>query len=100
MELALVTTQFNFGAALFLCVIMTAVHTNAGWSQPAARHRQMTMPTRMDDDKFLRLLKINEELMDVCDWLNERRDTSTASRLIPITGDLTRPIAKLSMERK
>jgi hypothetical protein len=38
MELALVITQFNFGAALFLCVIMTAVHTNAGWCAERIRH--------------------------------------------------------------
>jgi hypothetical protein len=58
------------------------------------------MATTMDKDRFLRLLKINEELMDVCDWLNQRSDPTTASRLIPITDDLTRLVAELSMERK
>jgi hypothetical protein len=53
----------------------------------------------MDNDKFLRLLKINEELMGLCDWLNERLDTTTASRLIPITDDLTHLVAEISMER-
>jgi hypothetical protein len=54
----------------------------------------------MDNDKFLRLLKINEELMEVCDWLSEQRDTTTASRLISITDDLTPLVAEISMERK
>ena len=54
----------------------------------------------MDNDKFLWLLKINEELMDVCDCLNERQETKIASRLIPITDDLTRLVAEISMERK
>jgi hypothetical protein len=54
----------------------------------------------MDNDKFLRLLKINEELMEICDWLNEQRDIATASRLIPITDDLTHLVAEFSVKRK
>ena len=72
----------------------------AGDVATAAHHRGVTKATTMDNDKFLRLLKINEELMEVCDWLNERSDTTTASRLIPITDDLTRLVAELSIERK
>ena len=54
----------------------------------------------VDNDKLLRLLNINEELMDVCDWLNEQHYTKTASRLIPITDNLTRLAAETSTERK
>ena len=28
--------------------------------------------------------------MELCRWLNEKRDVATASRVIPITDDLTR----------
>jgi hypothetical protein len=44
----------------------------------------------MDDDTYQRLSRIDEYLMELCRWLNERRDTAMASRLIPITDDLTR----------
>jgi len=46
----------------------------------------------MDDKQFLRLLRINEEPIELCCWLNGW-DLATASRLIPITDDLTHQIS-------
>ena len=34
----------------------------------------------IDDDTLNRLLRINDELLDVCKWLNEKRDMETSSR--------------------
>jgi hypothetical protein len=38
----------------------------------------------IDDDTLKQLLRINDELMRLCKWLNERRDLETSSRLIPL----------------
>jgi hypothetical protein len=35
------------------------------------------------------LLRIDDELMQLCKWLNEQRDTTVSSRLIPLVDDLT-----------
>jgi len=35
------------------------------------------------------LLRINDELLQLCKWLNEKRDMETSSRLIPLVDDLT-----------
>jgi hypothetical protein len=43
----------------------------------------------IDDDTLKQLLRINDELLQPCKWLNEKRDTETSSRLIPLVGDLT-----------
>jgi hypothetical protein len=43
----------------------------------------------IDDDTLKKLLRINEELMQLCKWLNEKRDMATSSRLIPLVDDLT-----------
>ncbi len=43
----------------------------------------------IDDDTLKELLRINDELMQLCKWLNERRDMATSSRLIPLVDDLT-----------
>ncbi len=43
----------------------------------------------IDDDTLKQLLRINDELFQVCKWLNERRDLETSSRLIPLVDDLT-----------
>jgi hypothetical protein len=37
----------------------------------------------IDDDTLKQLLRINDELMQLCKWLNEKRDMETSSRLIP-----------------
>jgi hypothetical protein len=43
----------------------------------------------IDDDTLKQLLRINDELIQLCKWLNEKRDMATSSRLIPLVDDLT-----------
>jgi hypothetical protein len=43
----------------------------------------------IDDDTLKQLLRINDELVQLCKWLNEKRDMATSSRLIPLVDDLT-----------
>jgi hypothetical protein len=43
----------------------------------------------MDDDTLKQLLQINDELLQLCKWLNERRDLEPSSRFIPLVDDLT-----------
>jgi hypothetical protein len=43
----------------------------------------------IDDDTLKQLLRINDELMQLCNFLNEKRDMETSSRLIPLVDDLT-----------
>ena len=40
----------------------------------------------IDDDTLKQLLRINDELMQLCKFLNEKRDVETSSRLIPLVG--------------
>jgi hypothetical protein len=43
----------------------------------------------IDDDTLKELLRIDDELMALCKWLNERRETDVSSRLIPLVDQLT-----------
>jgi hypothetical protein len=43
----------------------------------------------IDDDTLKQLLRINDELLRLCKWLNERRETTVSSSLIPLVDDLT-----------
>jgi hypothetical protein len=43
----------------------------------------------IDDDTLKKLLRIDDELMQLCKWRNEKRDMETSSRLIPLVDDLT-----------
>jgi hypothetical protein len=43
----------------------------------------------IDDDTLKQLLRLNDELMQLCEFLNEKRDMKTSSRLIPLVDDLT-----------
>ena len=43
----------------------------------------------MIDDDTLKQLRINDELMQLCKFLNEKHDTEISSRLIPLVDDLT-----------
>jgi len=43
----------------------------------------------IDDDTLKQLLRINDELLQLCKRLNEKRDMETSSRLIPVVDDLT-----------
>ena len=42
----------------------------------------------IDDDTLNQLLRIDDELMQLCKWLNEKRDLEVSSRLIPLVDDL------------
>ena len=37
----------------------------------------------IDDDTLKQLLRINDELLQLSKWLNEKRDMETSSRLYP-----------------
>jgi hypothetical protein len=41
----------------------------------------------IDDYTLKQLLRINDELLQLCKWLNEKRDMETSSRLIPLVDD-------------
>jgi hypothetical protein len=43
----------------------------------------------INDDTLKQLLQIDDELMRLCKWLNERREITVSSRLIPLVDDLT-----------
>ena len=43
----------------------------------------------IDDDTLKDLLRINDDLFQLCKWLNEKRDVATSSRLIPLVDELT-----------
>jgi hypothetical protein len=43
----------------------------------------------IDDDTLRQLLRINDELLQLCKFLNEKRDMDTSSRLIPLVDELT-----------
>jgi hypothetical protein len=43
----------------------------------------------IDDDTLKQLLRINDELLQLCNFLNEKRDMDTSSRLMPLVDDLT-----------
>jgi hypothetical protein len=46
-------------------------------------------PMMIDDDTLKQLLRIDDELLQLCKWLNEKHDMETSSRLIPLVDDLT-----------
>jgi hypothetical protein len=54
----------------------------------------------VDDEALNRYRESTTNSFSFAAWLNERRDFDTASRLIPITDDLTHPVAELSVKRK
>jgi hypothetical protein len=43
----------------------------------------------IDDDTLKQLLRISDELLQLCKFLNEKRDMETSSRLIPLVDELT-----------
>jgi hypothetical protein len=43
----------------------------------------------IDDDTLKQLLRINDELFQLCKLLNDKRDIETSSCLIPLVDDLT-----------
>ena len=43
----------------------------------------------IDDDTLKWLLRIDDELMQLCKWLKEKQDTEVSSRLVPLVNALT-----------
>jgi len=43
----------------------------------------------IDDDTLKQLLRIDDGLMRLCKWLNEKPDVQISSRLIPLVDNLT-----------
>ena len=43
----------------------------------------------IDDDTLKQLLRTNDELLQLCKFLNEKRDMETSSRLVLLMDDLT-----------
>ena len=43
----------------------------------------------IDDDTLKQLLRINDELLQLCKRLTDKRDMETSSRLMPLVDDLT-----------
>jgi hypothetical protein len=53
----------------------------------------------IDDDTLKQLLRINDEVMQLCKWLNEKRDMETSSRLIALVDDLTHILIEAGKNR-
>ena len=53
----------------------------------------------MDAEKFLRLLHIDEELIQISHWLNENRNREIAARLNPLIDDLTNLIREMKVDK-
>jgi hypothetical protein len=53
----------------------------------------------IDDDTLNQLLRIDDELMQLCKWLNEKRDLEISSRLIPLVDDLTHILLEASKNK-
>ena len=52
----------------------------------------------MNAETFLRLLHIDEELIQISHWLAENRNKEIAARLNPLIDDLTRLIGEMKAE--
>jgi hypothetical protein len=52
--------------------------------------------TTMDDGKFMQLLNINWELIEICKWLKENQNTTLESMIVPITDELTQLVLELN----
>ena len=53
----------------------------------------------IDDDTLKQLLRINDELLQLCKWLNEKRDMDASSRLIPLVDELTHILIEAGKNR-
>ena len=53
----------------------------------------------IDDDTFKQLLRINDELLQLCKWLTEKRDMETSSRLIPFVDELSHILTEAGMNK-
>jgi hypothetical protein len=71
----------------FILCSLAALTPHASWRYRGVRFTSTFMA--IDDNTFKQLLRINDELLQLCKWLNEKRDMETSSRLIPLVDDLT-----------
>ena len=53
----------------------------------------------IDDDTLTDLVRIDDDLLQLCKWLNEKRDTTTSSRLSPLVDELTRILIEAGKNR-
>jgi len=53
----------------------------------------------IDDDTLKQMLRIDDELMQLCKWLNEKRDMETSSRLILLVDSLTHILNRSGQEQ-
>jgi hypothetical protein len=53
----------------------------------------------IDDDTLKQLLRINDELLQLCKFLNEKGDMATSSRLIPLADDLTHSLIEAGKDK-
>lgn len=53
----------------------------------------------IDDDTLKDLVRIDDDLLQLCKWLNEKRDTVTTSRLSPLVDELTRILIEASKNK-
>jgi hypothetical protein len=64
--------------------IKDITHWSERWSSltwPPGKSNVDCFRMIIDDDTLKQLLRINDELFQLCKWLNEKRDTETSSRL-------------------
>jgi hypothetical protein len=54
---------------------------------------------RIDDDTLKQLLRINDELLQLCKWLNESETQKISSRLIPLVDELTHILIEASKNK-
>jgi hypothetical protein len=54
----------------------------------------------IDDDTLKELLRIDDEFMRLCKWLNEKGDREISSRLIPLVDDLTHILLEAGKSNK
>lgn len=52
----------------------------------------------IDDATLKKLLRIDDGLLQLCKWLNEKRDVETSSRLIPLVDDLAHILIEAGKE--
>jgi hypothetical protein len=53
----------------------------------------------IDDETLNKLLRINDELLQLCKFLNEKRDMEISSRLIPLVDDPTHILVEASKNK-
>jgi hypothetical protein len=51
----------------------------------------------MDKSKFIQLLNINWELIEVCKWLKDTQNPALESMIVPIKDELTQLVLELGL---